>query len=284
MHRTPVTIAERTRQKETYFAGPNDDDVALGFAALFLNRVNRSGIIETGGVIGGVRQNGANELDFCLDKADIETRIRRIAAHAPPHPLHRARRRRVSGRRCRRDAGADARLRRSVLRRQGGRALRWRVRTPRPRGLPGSPGRPRTAVDPDLRRSPRHPGPLRSPSAVRVRHRLLGAGEAKGIGAPRRLDGAAHDGGSGPPRRPPTEGPGPCASPAASLSPQEDATGLRAEAGPVTPRAAPGRPAFRPPPRCGGARAGRGSRPTRPRTPSARGAPSGRGRARGAAP
>jgi len=80
MHSTSVTIAERARQREIYFAQP-EDDVTLGFATLFLNRVNRSGIIRTGGVIGGLAQTGRYRLDCRFNKADIEARIRRIARY-----------------------------------------------------------------------------------------------------------------------------------------------------------------------------------------------------------
>lgn len=80
MMSTPVTLEERARQREVYL-NRNCDDVTLGFAALFLNRVNRSGIIRTGGVIGGLKQDGAYKLDCRFNKDDLAARVRRIARY-----------------------------------------------------------------------------------------------------------------------------------------------------------------------------------------------------------
>jgi DNA adenine methylase len=56
-------------------------DIAdLGFATLFLNRTNRSGIIG-GGVIGGRKQKGAWSLDARFNKAEIISRIRKVARY-----------------------------------------------------------------------------------------------------------------------------------------------------------------------------------------------------------
>ncbi len=53
----------------------------LGFAAFFLNRTNRSGIIQ-GGVIGGQGQTGKWKLDARFNKRALITRIQKIAAFA----------------------------------------------------------------------------------------------------------------------------------------------------------------------------------------------------------
>ncbi len=52
-----------------------------GFATLFLNRTNRSGVLK-GGVIGGIAQDGAYKLDARLKKDVLAKRIEKIAAHS----------------------------------------------------------------------------------------------------------------------------------------------------------------------------------------------------------
>jgi len=74
---TPITIKEREKQKSVY----NDnaaDKVSDGFATLFLNRVNFSGIID-GGPIGGLSQNGTYKIDCRFNKAEISKKIEKIA-------------------------------------------------------------------------------------------------------------------------------------------------------------------------------------------------------------
>lgn len=74
---TPITIEERERQKNIY----NDDSsdvLSDGFAALFLNRVNFSGIIK-GGPIGGLAQNGAYKINCRFNKEEIQKKIESIA-------------------------------------------------------------------------------------------------------------------------------------------------------------------------------------------------------------
>lgn len=51
----------------------------LGFSTLFLNRTNRSGIL-TGGIIGGVDQNGNYKIDCRFNKEDLISRIKLIAS------------------------------------------------------------------------------------------------------------------------------------------------------------------------------------------------------------
>jgi DNA adenine methylase len=54
--------------------------IDLGFATLFLNRTNRSGII-AGGVIGGKNQTGRWTLDARFNKTELVQRIRRIGRY-----------------------------------------------------------------------------------------------------------------------------------------------------------------------------------------------------------
>ena len=74
---TPITIAEREKQKSVY--KDNDADILSdGFATLFLNRVNFSGVI-MGGPIGGYAQSGAYKLDCRFNKSDIAKKIENIS-------------------------------------------------------------------------------------------------------------------------------------------------------------------------------------------------------------
>lgn len=65
---TPVTIDEWYRQRTIWMAGDGADALALGFSAYFLNRTNRSGIIEGAGPIGGYSQSGKWKIDVRLVK------------------------------------------------------------------------------------------------------------------------------------------------------------------------------------------------------------------------
>ena len=73
-----MTIDEWRRQREIYLAQDQSDPVALGFAAFYLNRTNRSGIIKGAGVIGGISQSGNYKMDCRFNKEDLVRRIRRV--------------------------------------------------------------------------------------------------------------------------------------------------------------------------------------------------------------
>jgi len=74
---THITIEEREKQLAIY-QNEKRYSVELAFATLFLNRVNRSGII-TGGPIGGYEQSGHWKLDARFNKGAIIERITDIA-------------------------------------------------------------------------------------------------------------------------------------------------------------------------------------------------------------
>jgi DNA adenine methylase len=74
-----VTIAEWHRQREVYLAGPSDD-VDMGFALFFLNRTNRSGILDAR-PIGGYEQEGRWKIDARFDKTRLAERIRALAQY-----------------------------------------------------------------------------------------------------------------------------------------------------------------------------------------------------------
>lgn len=77
IERTDITIDEWYRQKDVLKNAELGFD--LGYAAFFLNRVNRSGIL-TAGVIGGKAQNGSYKLDCRFNKFDLIKKIKAISA------------------------------------------------------------------------------------------------------------------------------------------------------------------------------------------------------------
>lgn len=79
IERTKVDIAEWNRQKQIYVE-ERRNLLDLGFATLFLNRTNRSGIL-SGGVIGGMNQTGKYSIDCRFNRDDLIRKIRRIAIY-----------------------------------------------------------------------------------------------------------------------------------------------------------------------------------------------------------
>ena len=80
IERVKISMAEWRRQRAVYENRENADLNDLGFATLFLNRTNRSGII-SGGVIGGKEQAGAWSLGVRFTKAELVQRIKRIGRY-----------------------------------------------------------------------------------------------------------------------------------------------------------------------------------------------------------
>lgn len=78
--RTKVTMVEWRRQRAVYEQRDSATLEDLGFATLFLNRTNRSGII-AGGVIGGKKQTGKWGIDARFNKAELIERIERIGRY-----------------------------------------------------------------------------------------------------------------------------------------------------------------------------------------------------------
>jgi len=79
IEKTPVTMVEWHKQR-TVLQG-SSKALEIGFATLFLNRTNRSGIIGAG-VIGGKGQTGNYKLDCRFNKPELIEKIRRIASYA----------------------------------------------------------------------------------------------------------------------------------------------------------------------------------------------------------
>lgn len=77
LYQTPVTMEEWHKQKTILDNPMNYSDIEHGFAAFFLNRTNRSGILK-GGVIGGKNQDGHYKLDARFNKENLSKRIEKI--------------------------------------------------------------------------------------------------------------------------------------------------------------------------------------------------------------
>jgi DNA adenine methylase len=75
---TPVTVETRTRVKEAFMRRAELNELDAAFAMFFLNRTNRSGILN-GGMIGGKAQTGKWRLDARYNKEELIDRISRIA-------------------------------------------------------------------------------------------------------------------------------------------------------------------------------------------------------------
>lgn len=71
---TALTLDEWHVQREVYRAADALDPVSLGFATFFLNRTNRSGIMNAG-VIGGQAQAGRYKLDARFNREDLRQKL-----------------------------------------------------------------------------------------------------------------------------------------------------------------------------------------------------------------
>jgi DNA adenine methylase len=79
---TPLDVDEWRKQKAIYRASDESDQLALGFAFFYLNRTNRSGILNAG-PIGGVRQDGNYKIDARFNRDQLTGRVVAIGALAP---------------------------------------------------------------------------------------------------------------------------------------------------------------------------------------------------------
>lgn len=78
---TPVTMDVWQTQHELQKHKTEADLLELGFSTFFLNRTNRSGILN-GGVIGGKEQMGDYKIDARYNKKDLIERIEHVARYA----------------------------------------------------------------------------------------------------------------------------------------------------------------------------------------------------------
>ncbi|MEX2226361.1 MAG: DNA adenine methylase [Dehalococcoidia bacterium] len=84
-----LTMSEWQIQRGVCEKRETADLADLGYATLFLNRTNRSGIID-GGVIGGKNQTGAWGIDARFNKSELVARIRRIGRYSSRITLYQS--------------------------------------------------------------------------------------------------------------------------------------------------------------------------------------------------
>jgi DNA adenine methylase len=73
-----LTLEEWRRQQAIYRNPDDHTDLDLGFATFFLNRTNRSGVMNAG-VIGGQAQSGKYRIDARFDRDLLSKRVQKIA-------------------------------------------------------------------------------------------------------------------------------------------------------------------------------------------------------------
>jgi DNA adenine methylase len=76
-----LTVKEWKHQKHIYTSADRTDYLPLGFATFYLNRTNRSGVLN-GGPIGGLDQTGPYKIDARFNKKALLERLRSIAINA----------------------------------------------------------------------------------------------------------------------------------------------------------------------------------------------------------
>jgi DNA adenine methylase len=81
IHEVKLSVAEWKRQREKYLNCTPDETDALGFATFYLNRTNRSGVLN-GGPIGGLDQSGAYKIDARFNRAQLAERVRVLGLYA----------------------------------------------------------------------------------------------------------------------------------------------------------------------------------------------------------
>jgi DNA adenine methylase len=82
LDKTPIDIDQWYRQQEIWEASDLDNMLTLGFSAFFLNRTNRSGIIEGAGPIGGYAQKGKWKVDVRLVKHKQIENLKALSKYA----------------------------------------------------------------------------------------------------------------------------------------------------------------------------------------------------------
>lgn len=76
IRKVALNVKEWRRQKEIY-SSSNADLSSLGFATFYLNRTNRSGVLN-GGPIGGLGQTGNYLINARFNREDLAERVRRL--------------------------------------------------------------------------------------------------------------------------------------------------------------------------------------------------------------
>lgn len=86
----PLTVDEWKKQRRIYQSMRDNSTLRVGFATFYLNRCNRSGIINNAGLIGGLNQTGKWKIDARFNRIDLARRIERIAEYRDRIDLHNA--------------------------------------------------------------------------------------------------------------------------------------------------------------------------------------------------
>lgn len=87
IEKTPITMKTWKAQHKIQKEKKEHELLTLGFSTFFLNRTNRSGIIN-GGVIGGQDQTGKWKIDARYNKPALIDRIKRIAQYKNRIEIH----------------------------------------------------------------------------------------------------------------------------------------------------------------------------------------------------
>ncbi|WFE59660.1 DNA adenine methylase [Micromonospora sp. WMMD712] len=82
-----LSVAEWEKQRDAYLHTPHDDYHRLGFATFYLNRTNRSGVLN-GGPIGGMDQTGNYKIDARFNKNGLIERVRLIGMYSKRIAVH----------------------------------------------------------------------------------------------------------------------------------------------------------------------------------------------------
>ena len=81
LNKVPLTVSEWERQRAQFVSAARDDYSVLGFATFYLNRTNRSGVLN-GGPIGGKDQSGSYKIDARFNREGLAERVRLIGLYA----------------------------------------------------------------------------------------------------------------------------------------------------------------------------------------------------------
>ena len=76
-----ITIDEWRHQHDVYKRSCRASRIQRGFATFFLNRCNHSGIVVTGGPIGGINQTGKWKIDARFNKPNLLSRCNKVVEY-----------------------------------------------------------------------------------------------------------------------------------------------------------------------------------------------------------
>lgn len=82
-----LSVDEWTHQRDVFRAQDTADPFELGFAAFYLNRTNRSGVLN-GGMIGGYAQTSKYGLDARFNRDELAARVERLARNRDNIEVH----------------------------------------------------------------------------------------------------------------------------------------------------------------------------------------------------